>query len=76
MLHSYQTRNKDTIRPSMPPKALKSNTVDQSIIDKNDENDENRELANLRREIFEMRKDMKGIKFAGSVSAQFGILTS
>jgi hypothetical protein len=73
MLHSYQTRNKDTIRPSMPPKALKSNIVDQSMIEKNDYH---RELANLRREIFEMRKDMKGIKFAGTVSAQFGILTS
>jgi hypothetical protein len=40
-----------------------------------EKNDEHRILANLMRKIFEMRKDMKGIKFAGSVSAQFGIIT-
>ena len=60
----------------MPPKVLKS--IEKDDVQRAElalcENDQ-QELSNLRRELFELKKDMKQIRVCGSMSAQFGIIS-
>jgi hypothetical protein len=61
----------------MPPKILKS--IKKDDVQRTELalcQDDQQELSNLRREMFELKKDMKQIRVCGSMSAQFGIITS
>lgn len=80
MEHLHNTRHKSLIRSSHvnenTPKSIKSrNRIETRNAEDNfDQRDE--DIVYLRQEILDLKKDFKGFNFVGSLTAQFGIMTS